>query len=532
VGPGLGRTLVVVLGAFVLLAANARPIGTPDVSPVAGWILRGALALASLALRLDATGAALVGKALAALFAAVAAGALFAAVAGRHALDEARWAGLMLALGTTLAAVSQSWSGEAPATLAVAAALWLLARAESAREPWRAGVAGLPLGLALAFQPSTLALAGVLVLGVLIRWRRAGLVTLLCLLPGAALTGATAHPLVAILTPALPSSPNPLGAGLLALLASPAKGVVFFAPVVLVGLVGVARALRSRLSRYRWDEAAPSRVLPLACAAAAGAHLVWVWLTGGWWGGTVWGPRLVAPAWPLLLLWLPEGFSVLRSAGVLLAVLSVGVQALGAFSYDGRWDRLHRGPSGEPSAVAWDVWRSPIVFQAREGAVRLGFVGFEGGRLVVREHTVARGGETGSFVSFAKDPPAPTGVDATMTGLRLEGGARIAAGRLELREPGDGVAFHVREGAWPRRLEIRVAGRGDGTLGFGESDIRREARWREREVSGAFRLRLPYFYPESGGADVRLALRGRGSIDLESISLVPPSEPENVIRLR
>jgi hypothetical protein len=178
------------------------------------------------------------------------------------------------------------------------------------------------------------------------------------------------------------------------------------------------------------------------------------------------------------------------------------------------------------------VWHSPIVFQAREGAVRLAFIGFEGRRLVLREHTVARGGETGSFVSFAKDPPAPTGVDATMTGLRLEGGARIAAGRLELREPGDAVAFHVREGAWPRRLEIRVAGRGEGKLGIGEGDVRRETRWRERAVSGAFRLRLPYFYPESGGADVRLALRGSGSIDLESVALVPPSEPENVIRLR
>jgi hypothetical protein len=69
-----------------------------------------------------------VGKALAALFAALAAGALFAAVVRRHGLGEGRWSGLLLALGTTLAAAAQAWSGEAAATCAVAVALLLLVR--------------------------------------------------------------------------------------------------------------------------------------------------------------------------------------------------------------------------------------------------------------------------------------------------------------------------------------------------------------------------------------------------------------------
>jgi hypothetical protein len=154
-----------------------------------------------------------------------------------------------------------------------------------------------------------------------------------------------------------------------------------------------------------------------------------------------------------------------------------------------------------------------------------------GGRLVARGRVLAPRGGTGSFVSFAKERPSPTGVDATMSTLRFEGGARIAAGRLELKAAGDGFGFRVPEGARPRRLEVRIVGQGQGTLGLGESDFGKETRWRDRGVAGAFRLRLPYFFPESGGPDLRLSLRSGGPIAIESVAVVPPTEPEKVIRL-
>ncbi len=141
--PASAATLVVVLVALALLLANGRPVGTPEASGAAGWLLRAATALASLALELDATGVALVGKALAALCAALAAGALFGAVVRRHGTGEGRWAGLLLALGTTLAAAAQAWSGEAAATCAVACAVLLLVRSEEEGEPGPA-VAGRP----------------------------------------------------------------------------------------------------------------------------------------------------------------------------------------------------------------------------------------------------------------------------------------------------------------------------------------------------------------------------------------------------
>jgi hypothetical protein len=520
-GPGAGATIAVMLVALVLLIANGRPVGTPDVSGTASWLLRGGLALAGLAFQLDPTGEALVGKALAALFAALAAGALFAAVVRRHGLGDARWAGWLLALGTTLAAAAQAWSGEAAAACAVAVAVLLLVRSEAEEDPGPAVRAGLPLGLAVALQPTTAALAVVLVGAVLVRWRRQGLLALAWAAPGGllALAGLRATAVPPQATGLLPE---------LVLLVSPAKGALVFAPVALVGIVGLLRALRSPARRL-WDQPQPGRFLPIACGLAVVAHFACLAAVGGWAAGDFWGPRLVAPAWPLLLVFLPEGFSVLGLGASLLALVSVAVQALGAVTYDGRWDRLHREAAGD--GAAWDVEHSPILFQARERVARMARPGLEGRRLVVRERVVAPSGASGSFLSFAKAPPSPTGVDATMSAVRLEAGASAVAGRLELKAPGDGLAFRVPEGARPRRLEIRIAGRGTGTLGLGESDFGRETRWRERAVSGSFRFRLPYYHPESGGPDLRVTLRSGGPVAIESVALVPPTEPGDVLRL-
>jgi hypothetical protein len=520
-GPGLGATVVVVLAALVLLVANGRPVGTPDASGASGWLLRSAVALGGLAFRLDPAGEALVGKGLAALFAALAAGALFAAVVRRHGPGEGRWAGLLLALGTTLAAAAQAWSGEAAATCAVAVALLLLVRSEEEDAAGPAALAGLPLGLAVALQPSAVGLALVLLGAVLWRWRRRGLPVLAWSLPGA---------LVAV--PFLATSPTALpSASPAALLLSPAKGALAFAPVALVGIAGLLRAaLRAPVGRL-WDQPQPGRLLPIACGLATVAHFASLAAAGSWAAGDFWGPRWAAPAWPLLLLFVPEGFAVLKIVASLLAVASVAIQALGAVAYDGRWDRLYRGAAGELGAAAWDVRSSPIAFQARERTAHVALPGLEGARLVTRERVLAPRGGSGSFVSFARERPSPTGVDATMSALRFEGGARVVAGRLELKAAGDGLGFRVPEGSRPRRLEVRIVGRGPGTLGLGESDFGKETRWRTRDVSGPFRLRLPYYFPESGGPDLRVALRSGGPIAIESVALVPPSEPERVIRL-
>jgi hypothetical protein len=522
-GPGLASALVVALPAFLLVAANGRALPAPPVPWAASAPLSAALALASLVLELDATGAALVGKLLAALCAALAAGALFAAVARRHGAAEGRWAGFALALGTTLAAAAQAWSGEAAATAAVAVALLLLVRAEEEQRAFPAGLAGLPLGLAAALQPSAAPLALVLVLAVALRWRLAGLAVLAWALPGALAA------LAALVAAPAPAAGAAGAADALALLASPAKGLLLFAPVVLVGLVGALRALRGTKHRL-WDQAAPSRMLPVACLAAAVAHVAWLAVAGGWSDGPFWGPRLVAPAFPLLLLFLPEGFAVLRLGASLLVLASIAVQSIGLVSYDGRWDKLYAARA-RSRASAWDWHDSPIAFHARERVARVAVPALEGRRLTTRERAFAPKGDAGSFVTFAKIPPAPTGADQTFDALRFDGGARFEGGALVLSAEGDGLGFHLRHGARPRRLEVRIAGHGSGKLGLGESGAGQGTRWRDSTVSGAFRLRLPYFYAESGGPDLRLVLRSGGPIQVDSLALVPPSEPDNVLRL-
>ncbi len=519
-GPEPAATLLVGGLAALLLLANGRPIGAPQADGVVGALLQAAVHVVGLVLELDETGRAVVGKALAALCAAGAAGALFAAVARRHTLGEARLSGLVLAVGTTLAAASQSWSGEAPATAAVAVAVLLLTRAAADDDPATAARAAVPLGVAVLLAPSTWALTLVLLAGTFVRWWRSGL---------RLLAWATPAVLLAVLGRAIetPSGAASAGVGALALLFSPAQGLFVFAPVVLVGLAGLARALRPPRARQRWDEPVSPPWLPLTAGVAAIAHVAVVALVGGPSTGLFWGPRHLAPAWPLLVLFLAEGLSLLRAVGGALILGAVAVQALGALAYDGRWDRLH----GADPGATWDVARCPIVFQVRERVVRLALPALEGRRLVVREHPLVVAGPTGSQVTFTRDEPLVEGADATLGNVLLEGGARVADGRLHLQVPGDALFFRVPSAARRRSLELRIQGTGPGTLAVTEKTFWTPGEAHEHAVGGSFRLRLPWSYAESGGADIRIAT-GEGVLEIASVALVPPGEPEDVIRLR
>jgi hypothetical protein len=96
------------------------------------------------------------------------------------------------------------------------------------------------------------------------------------------------------------------------------------------------------------------------------------------------------------------------------------------------------------------------------------------------------------------------------------------------------VFLRVRPGARLRRLQLRIAGRGHGTLYVGERSFWSEApRWTSSPISGAFRIRHPYLFAESGGPDLTITVgRGGGDAQIDSVTLVPPGEPEDVIQLR
>jgi hypothetical protein len=211
----------------------------------------------------------------------------------------------------------------------------------------------------------------------------------------------------------------------------------------------------------------------------------------------------------------------------------VAVQALGAFSYDYRWERLRQRPVAATHPELWDVRYSPIVFYAERRVVILALPGVVDGRAVIREHPMVVAGPRGSRVAFIGDRLRVEGAEETLQDVHEERGARVQNGRLRLRGRWDGLFLRVTQGARVRALELRVAGEGGGTVYVGERSFwNPNPRWTTYPVSGRFRFSHPYAFTASGGPDLVVTLgRAAGTADLESVALVPRGEPERVIRI-
>jgi hypothetical protein len=512
-GPGPAAAAAVALVVFVLLLANGRPIGAGDPRGLVRLLEAPLRALAGAFVEPDGTAQALAGKLAASIFAALAAAFLFVAVGRRRPTGDALTAALLLAFGSSLWAASQSLSADSLAAAAMALAVLRLVQAED--EPGGAGRAGLPLSLAVAVQPATAAAALVLAGAVVLRWPRRTLSLVLWSLPGLLLLAAQAaggFPATLAFDPL--RAPGPEG---LAALASPARGALVFTPLAFVAAIGLVRG-------WRYD-----RWLSGTLGLAVLAHGVLILCLPD--PGSSWGALGSTAIGPLLFFFLPQGLDASRLLGVAVAVVSVAIQALGAFAYDGRWDRLHRDAAGRITS-AWDVAESPVAFQLRERVLHFAVPMMADRRVFLREHLMVVGGPEGSRVAFAGDRPLVSGAESTLGDVAFLGVARVAQGKLELRAAGDGLFLRVPEGARPRRLELRIAGSGRGALDVSEGSFWNLApRTVSQAVTGDFRVRHPYVYAESGGGDLRVTLRS-GSLDLRSIALVPPGEPENVIRLQ
>jgi hypothetical protein len=472
---------------------------------------------------MDETGTALAGKWAASLFTAVAAALVFVVVGRRHPHVEAFWTALVFALGTSMWSTSQALWQHPAAVLALSVALLFLSLAS--RDPAWAGRAGLPLALAVAARHADVALVAVLAVAVAARWPRqvprliawGAPVVLLALAYQWVYFGS---PLAHGFTGSASRFAEPWGRGHLGLLVSPAKGLFVFTPIAALALAGVWRAVRTG-----------ERFLPLTLLAAAAAHWLLVGFWSEWHGGRAWGPRLMTDALPLLFVFLPEGLDLAPRLGTGLAAASVAVQALGAFAYDYRWERLYQHTGADLTASLWDPVRSPIPFYAGRRVLTVALPRVREGRVTIREHPLVAFGPEGSRVRFTGESPAVTGSEATLGDVHLERAARVEDGRVRLRARWDGVFLRVTPGARLRRLELRLRGRGQGLLYVGERSFWSEGtRWTPYTVSGAFALRHRYHYPESGGPDLTVTVgTGGGDVWLESLALVPPGEPEHVL---
>jgi hypothetical protein len=314
---------------------------------------------------------------------------------------------------------------------------------------------------------------------------------------------------------------EPWGVGHAGLLVSPAKGLLVFTPVVVVAVAGMVRAFRRG---ERW--------LVTTLAAAAVAHWLLMGRWSEWHGGESWGPRLMTDALPLLLLFLPEGLDARPLLGGGLAALSIAVQLLGAFAYDYRWERLYQRPPDPGRPELWSVSASPILLHLRERVVILAAPAVRDGRAIVREHRLVLFGPKGSRLRVEGEQLRLSGSDATFGDVHLLNGARLDDGKLRLKGRWDGLFLRVLPAARQRRLELRIGGRGRGTLYVGERTFWSDApRWTTYPLSGTLRIRHRYYFPESGGGDVVVTIgKSPGEAAIDSLALVPPGEPEKVIQ--
>ena len=137
---------------------------------------------------------------------------------------------------------------------------------------------------------------------------------------------------------------------------SPSRGLVWFSPLLLLGLVSAVTVWRE--PRYR-------ALLPLQAAVLLMILLAGKWFD--WSGGLTWGYRSIVDTTPLLaLLMIPviERLLAGRVTRALLGVLlawSIGAQLVGAWSYSVVGWHTMTLAYDDPNHVSVWLWRRPQI---------------------------------------------------------------------------------------------------------------------------------------------------------------------------
>ncbi len=142
--------------------------------------------------------------------------------------------------------------------------------------------------------------------------------------------------------------------GLAGLLASPARGIFWYCPVLLLAVAG---------GRAFWRR---DRACALAIVASSVAWLVLISRYYQWYGGGCWGPRFLVPLLPLWILPVAATFDRWRQArGWRLAILLILAASLAATAspllvpFDQAADPVGWLDRGEPT-FAWELRKSPL----------------------------------------------------------------------------------------------------------------------------------------------------------------------------
>ena len=140
------------------------------------------------------------------------------------------------------------------------------------------------------------------------------------------------------------------------LLISPARGLLWFSPVLALALAGAAAVWRER--RYR-------PLIPLLASVVLMILAAGKWFD--WWGGTVWGYRTIVDTAPFLALLLVPAIERMLAARATRAVFaalllwSIGVQFVGAYTYNlVGWIDHWREQDNPDHASLWQ-WQRPQI---------------------------------------------------------------------------------------------------------------------------------------------------------------------------
>src|SRR4029450_9276265 len=108
----------------------------------------------------------------------------------------------------------------------------------------------------------------------------------------------------------------------------------------------------------------------------------------------------------------------------------------------------------------------------------------KGRQAVVREHPIVLFDHPGPTVGSGTGDVVVGGGERTFEDVHLQRGARVVDGRRRLRGRWDALFLRVTDEARPRKLELRIAGRGQGALYVGERTFWSDPRFEIGRAAG------------------------------------------------
>lgn len=150
---------------------------------------------------------------------------------------------------------------------------------------------------------------------------------------------------------------TPFWQGLSGLLVSPSRGLFVYSPILLMSLVGIYLIWKKGPVSFRY--------LTIGVFTIILVYSKWYM----WYGGYCYGPRLLADIAPFLCFFLyPLGPLLEKRRSLILgfaflAIISFGMQAIGAYWYDSTWD-THVSVAKDPERL-WSWKDSPFIYYGR-----------------------------------------------------------------------------------------------------------------------------------------------------------------------